>query len=247
MSHLTAPCSAEYAERGVRLAELFGTLSLATDLGMGQPMEHALRSCLLAVRFGASLGLDDRALRELYYVALLRRIGCTGDSHELQLLFGDDLAPHAKLFSLDSGQPLELMADILRNAGAGRGSLDRLRTVTSALASGPAVRRRLFRASCEVARQLAELLGFATAEGDPLEQTFERWDGRGFPNAVEGEALALAVRIAQLAAPGELGDIPSSGKKLAISGLSIYRVAAGKIVEGWVQDDTFQQLAPAPV
>jgi hypothetical protein len=30
--------------------------------------------------------------------------------------------------------------------------------------------------------------------------------------------------------------VPPSGRKLAISGLSLYRV------EGWVQDDTLQQL-----
>jgi len=29
-----------------RLAELVAPLSLATDLGLGQPMEHVMRSCL---------------------------------------------------------------------------------------------------------------------------------------------------------------------------------------------------------
>jgi len=41
----------------VRLAELMATLSMATDLAMGQPMEQALRSCLIAVRLGEALGL----------------------------------------------------------------------------------------------------------------------------------------------------------------------------------------------
>ena len=31
------------ARTGIRLAELLGVLSLAADLGMGQPMEHVLR------------------------------------------------------------------------------------------------------------------------------------------------------------------------------------------------------------
>jgi steroid delta-isomerase-like uncharacterized protein len=44
---------------------------------------------------------------------------------------------------------------------------------------------------------------------------------------------------------GELGGMPPSGKKVAITGLSIYRIVNGKIVEGWVQDDTMQQLAAA--
>lgn len=33
-------------------AELVAAFSLATDLGLGQPMEHVLRSWLIAVRLG---------------------------------------------------------------------------------------------------------------------------------------------------------------------------------------------------
>ena len=42
----------------VRLAELVAVLSLASDLGMGQPMEHAMRTCLIALRLGDELGLE---------------------------------------------------------------------------------------------------------------------------------------------------------------------------------------------
>jgi hypothetical protein len=34
----------------VRLAELLAALSLGIDLGFGQPMEHVLRQCVLALR-----------------------------------------------------------------------------------------------------------------------------------------------------------------------------------------------------
>src|SRR5712692_9254538 len=36
----------------IRLAELMAALSIATDLGMGQPIEYALCVCVLAVRLG---------------------------------------------------------------------------------------------------------------------------------------------------------------------------------------------------
>ncbi|HEU0201388.1 MAG TPA: HD domain-containing phosphohydrolase [Burkholderiaceae bacterium] len=188
----------------VRLAELVATLSLATDLGMGQPMEHGLRTCLLAVCLGQSLRLSTDELRELYYVVLLRRVGCTGDSHELQRLFGDDLAPHARVFTLDFGRPVELIGDMLRYAGAGAGPWTRLRTVAGALLAGPKVPRRLFQASCDVARRLAEQMGFAANVAGALDQTFERWDGRGFPRGVRGERLALSARIAQVAEDAEV-------------------------------------------
>ena len=43
-------------DSGLRLAELVGGFLLATDLGLGLPMEHALRSWLIAWRLGERLG-----------------------------------------------------------------------------------------------------------------------------------------------------------------------------------------------
>jgi response regulator RpfG family c-di-GMP phosphodiesterase len=63
----------------LRLAELVAALSLATDLGTGQPMEHALRVCLLAVELGGELGLSEQERRDVYYVALLRAVGCVAE------------------------------------------------------------------------------------------------------------------------------------------------------------------------
>jgi hypothetical protein len=39
-------------------------LSLGSDLGMGQPMEHAMRQCLIAMPLGDRFGVeqDDRVL-----------------------------------------------------------------------------------------------------------------------------------------------------------------------------------------
>src|SRR5919198_115627 len=116
-------------EADVRLAELVGALSLATDLGMGQPLEHALRTCLVSIRLGEDLGLSETDLADVYYLALLRRIGCTSDSYELGRLFGDALAAHARLFTLDFGRPLDVLADMLRHAGAGSPPWQRARAI----------------------------------------------------------------------------------------------------------------------
>ncbi len=71
----------------LRLAEFVAALSLASDLGMGQPMEYALCSCVLAVRLGETLGFSESELRGTYYQALLnsnkqseckRRVGYAG-------------------------------------------------------------------------------------------------------------------------------------------------------------------------
>ncbi len=47
----------------VRLAELVGALSLGIDLGFGQPMEHVLRQCLIALAAGRGRAARRRAAR----------------------------------------------------------------------------------------------------------------------------------------------------------------------------------------
>ena len=74
----------------LRLAELAGSLSLATDLGLGHPLEQALRSCLVSVGLGRLAGLDAGDLRVAYYLSLLRLIGCTSTAHDLAAVVGDD-------------------------------------------------------------------------------------------------------------------------------------------------------------
>ena len=76
----------------VRLAELVAALSLGIDLGFGQPMEHVLRQCLIALRLAEGLGLDERQRAAVYYTALLINVGCHSDAHEQAKWFGDDIA-----------------------------------------------------------------------------------------------------------------------------------------------------------
>jgi hypothetical protein len=63
----------------VALAEFTAALSLSADQAAGLSLEHGLRCCLLATR-RAGLAADE--LREVYYTALLRSVGCTSDAHE---------------------------------------------------------------------------------------------------------------------------------------------------------------------
>jgi hypothetical protein len=55
----------------VRVAELIAALSLGIDLGFGQPMEHVLRQCLIALKLAEHAGLDEESRAVVYYTALL--------------------------------------------------------------------------------------------------------------------------------------------------------------------------------
>src|SRR5207247_9769027 len=101
----------------LRLAELMAALSLATDLGMGEPLEQALRTCLIAIELAARMGLTKDEISEVFYVALLRFLGCTADAHEVAEFFGgDDLAERRAAAPLLGGSPPEPALVILRAA-----------------------------------------------------------------------------------------------------------------------------------
>ena len=83
----------EEVERArVRLAELVAALSLGIDLGFGQPMEHVLRQCLIALRLADQLDLAEEQRSAVYYAALLVNVACHSDAHEQAKWFGDDIA-----------------------------------------------------------------------------------------------------------------------------------------------------------
>ena len=65
----------------LRLAEAAGVLSLATDLAMGQPLEHGLRTAMLTLRTAQAMGLPQDDLVTVYYTGLLRPLARLAGSH----------------------------------------------------------------------------------------------------------------------------------------------------------------------
>jgi HD-GYP domain-containing protein (c-di-GMP phosphodiesterase class II) len=183
------------SERPLRLGELIATLALAQDNAFGQPLESQLRSCLLASWMCEEAGFERDLRDTVYWVALLRFIGCTGHAHEVSTLFGDEIAIRAQTLVHDSGNPAEVMRDIVAFATAGRDAVERdeiVRSIQETIREWAFVN---FSSGCEVADALVERLDFDTGVREALGFTFECWNGRGHPNHAAGEAIPLAMRI----------------------------------------------------
>lgn len=189
----------------LRLAELMGALSLATDLGMGQPLEQALRTCLIALALGERLGLRNEQLSEVYYVALLRFLGCTADAHDTALMAGgDDIALRTAIAPVLGGAPREFVSQVMPKIGAGRGALPRALLIARMIAIGRKTGREGVRAHCELAENLAQRIGLPDGVRAGLEAAFEHWNGQGAPNALHGEAIPLAARVVFVARDVEI-------------------------------------------
>jgi HD-GYP domain-containing protein (c-di-GMP phosphodiesterase class II) len=189
--------------RSVRLAELIAALSLATDLGLGEPMEHVLRSCLISMRLGERIGLTDAERGEVYYVSLLAWVGCMSDSTEMSALFGDDIAWRADTVRV-ADSPLALQWFFLRRAGSSAPPLKRARLKGQVLVTGSRVLTQSMAANCQLTGQLAERLGLGETIQRSLQQVFARWDGQGMPTGVGRDDIALSARIMQVADIAEI-------------------------------------------
>jgi HD-GYP domain-containing protein (c-di-GMP phosphodiesterase class II) len=186
----------------VRRAEIIAALSIATDLAMGQPVEFALKSCLLGVRLGQALGLTGEELRETYYEALLRYIGCNAETHIVAALFGDEMELRRDLAAIDRSSLVERGGVMLRAAQrvhAGTPLLAIIPETVKLLARARSTALPIVAGHCEVAERIALRLGLGSGVSANLGQFYERWDGRGLPRGLAGESIAQAVRVVALA------------------------------------------------
>jgi HD-GYP domain-containing protein (c-di-GMP phosphodiesterase class II) len=189
-------------ELGVRRGEIIAALSLATDLAMGQPIEFALRSCVLGMRLGEALRLSDEELAEIYFQALLRYIGCNAETYSLVALFGDELALRRDIALADMGKAADMAAIVLRhlrNANAEAGPVDTALAIAKGLLVAQKTSVDNIAPHCEAADRLAGRLGLGPWVRRNLGQIYERWDGRGLPSGLKGEAIAPAVRVVAFA------------------------------------------------
>jgi HD-GYP domain-containing protein (c-di-GMP phosphodiesterase class II) len=185
-------------ERPIRAAEVIGALSIATDLGTGQPLEHAMRTAVLAVRLGELAGASAEELADTYYVALLHASGCTSNGHEAAQLFGDDIAHRAAFYLVDPTNPAEVLEFYRSNVGLGRPPEVRSKMVEAAIESAAPRAREAFATMCEVAQRFAGWLGLRPNIQAALEYVFARWDGRGIPD-VAGDEIPLPMRLLHVA------------------------------------------------
>jgi HD-GYP domain-containing protein (c-di-GMP phosphodiesterase class II) len=186
---------------GVRLAEVLASLSIATDLGIGQPMEFALSACILAVRLARKCGYSEEAVREVYYQALLRYIGCNAESDWLASIAGDEQILRADFSAIDSGDlnaVIRMFTEAVRKSFAGEAPERIESAVQRGLEGFPRI-PVMFIGHCEVAQRLAERLGFDSNVIYGLGQLYERWDGKGLPRNIKGESIAPAVLVVTLA------------------------------------------------
>ena len=187
----------------VKLAELLAALSLGIDLGFGQPMEHVLRQCLIALRLAERVGLDDDERSVVYYTALLVNVGCHSDAHEQAKWFGDDIELKSDKYSLGLHGVRSAVGG-MRRLGAGNALLQRFRVGLEFAVSGHKDLNDMIVHHSAMARRLGEQLALPAQVLDALAASYEQWDGKGWPGERKGEDVPMAARLAAI---GEFTEV----------------------------------------
>lgn len=180
----------------LRLGELMAALSLATDMGMGQPLEHAIRTCLLAQLVAERLGLSEDVRADIYYVALLRFLGCTASaSDSARMAGGDEIALRAAIAPVMAGPTREFVSQVMPTVGSGSGPVRRARLIAGMVRNGPRRLREGIIAHCEAGDILAGRLELSAGVRSGLAHSFELWDGSGMPGGLTADAIDLGARV----------------------------------------------------
>ena len=197
MSDSQPPVEAENPPPGyVRIADLLSALSLAADLAVGLPAEHAVKSCYLGMRIADQLQLSLDQQTGLYYAHLLMDVGCTAwTSHFAGYVMGDEIAARRDFyFFTDDHKPIEVIGWLKDYVAVGQPAHVRAQHVLNFVLHSKESMREGFRNTCEVAGRFAERLGMPDVVQTALVSVFEQWDGSG-PSGTRGEGVPLISRI----------------------------------------------------
>jgi len=192
------------AADGVRVVELLGALSYAADLGLGQPMAHCLRQTVIADRLAELLGTDDHDREAAFYLGLLMNTHCHADAAEQAAWFADDIgfkADGIELLDMNTAQAAGFM--VRRLASHGRAT-ERMRRLVAFPRSGHQLLLGFITTHAALGAEFAGRIGLDARVCAARGQAYEQWDGKGVPNQLRGDRIALPARLVQLAGPVEV-------------------------------------------
>jgi len=242
----------------VSRTDVLAALSLAIDLGLGQPMDHMLRSAAMGSRLATRLGLDERECGTVFYTALVMWIGCHADSHEYAQWFGDDIAVRHDSHYIDwSGAPYRRF--LMTHLGRGTTLPKRAQLAAKLFCDARVNLGGLVHSHCLAAALLAEEIGLGADVCKALPYAYERWDGSGLPAGAAGNQIPVAMRVAQISdiadvhhraygASAAIAEIRRrSGKQFDPDIVAVFTAAAGDLLRDnedvW---STAAGLAPDP-
>ena len=195
----TGQLSRLLGEETINLPQIVGALSTALDLTEGQPENHAVRSCLIAMRLADELHLPEADRTALFYATLLKDLGCSSNAAKLCWLFGaDDRQVKANLKTVDWSKLVRRFSFAIRHVAPGESPLQKALKFAAMAREGESGSRKIVEIRCERGAEIARNVGLPEETATAIRHLDEHWDGGGHPSGLKGQEISLLGRIAGL-------------------------------------------------
>lgn len=181
----------------IALSEVISALSFALDLTEDAVPGHAVRTCLLGMRIGREIGLDDTALGDLYYALLLKDIGCSSNAARMcQILGGDDRSAKRRVKMVDwTGISIDGLKLAWQNALPGASGWKKVLRVAQLGLNRERNNAEMIGLRCERGADIVRKIGLGEGCADAIHSLDEHWNGSGYPDRLRGKATPLLARI----------------------------------------------------
>ena len=213
------------APDSVLLSDLFSALSFSLDLTEGQPMGHALRTCLISMELGQRLGLPLQLRRDLYFAALLKDVGCSSNAAQVFSLFGDDdRQVKGARMRVDWSNYFRAAFFAMAHAAPGASWFERASRVAGLARGGTRLAASLVEKRCRRGGEIMLQLGMGPGAADVVRSLDEHWDGRGYPRGLRAEEIPIVTRVLTLAQTLDVFVVRDGIE----AGLDVVRCRAGR-------------------
>jgi HD-GYP domain-containing protein (c-di-GMP phosphodiesterase class II) len=183
-------------KRGASLAELLCALSFVADIGMGQRIEHGLRSAYIGLELCRAAGLGREDEEAVFYGALLKDAGCTACAGVFAVLFGgDDLGPREDCLLLRPDHMTDAVSWFWKHSPPDARLPARMAKLFSFMMECRGVMTEGVTAHCEIGQMYASRLGLPEGVGQAVRYSWERWDGKNMGYHLKGTAIPLTARV----------------------------------------------------
>jgi putative nucleotidyltransferase with HDIG domain len=181
----------------IRLSDVVSALSLALDLTEGQPMGHAIRSCILGMRIAQQLQLPPDTCSDLYYALLLKDSGCSTNAARLHQIMGADEIQAKREIKLQdwTGFSPSILPYLARNVLPGGSLLGRLTRMIDLGIHRKRNNAELIGSRCERGAEIARKIGLSETAAQGIRSLDEHWNGQGYPEGRKAEQIPLLGRI----------------------------------------------------
>ncbi len=186
-------------DAAISLAPILTAFSYALDLTEGQPEGHSIRACWIGTQLARAIGLPDEQVREVYYAALLKDLGCSSNAARIAEIYLTDDRVFKHAFKRVDGSLGQTLGFVFAQTGRGKPWRARLAAIANILRHGPEIARDLIETRCTRGADIARRLRFSEGIANAIAHLDEHWDGSGKPWGVAGHEIPIAARIALIA------------------------------------------------